>query len=179
MWQLTPTTRLSIRKLTLLAWLSYHQTLLWRYVRRQLYLRPVSYMAPAPSWWRWKWGLSVLSCDLLASGPLSRSAAAMGTRWSRSGSSQTILPEREPPEPGGEDRESDNESLDGLGRQEDIAQFPYVEFTGRDSITCPTCQGTGRVPSGEWCPSGKSGVCPRKSLLCYLPARGLKEFKCR
>ncbi|XP_066533362.1 transmembrane protein 106Ba [Hoplias malabaricus] len=30
--------------------------------------------------------------------------------------------------------------------QNDISQFPYVEFTGRDSITCPTCQGTGRIP---------------------------------
>lgn len=28
----------------------------------------------------------------------------------------------------------------------DISQFPYVEFTGRDSVTCPTCQGTGRIP---------------------------------
>ncbi|XP_052471740.1 transmembrane protein 106B [Carassius gibelio] len=28
----------------------------------------------------------------------------------------------------------------------DVSQFPYVEFTGRDSITCPTCQGTGRIP---------------------------------
>lgn len=41
-----------------------------------------------------------------------------------------------------------DDSLDGLDRQEDIAQFPYVEFTGRDSITCPTCQGSGRIPSG-------------------------------
>ena len=31
----------------------------------------------------------------------------------------------------------------------DISQFPYVEFTGRDSVTCPTCQGTGRIPSGK------------------------------
>jgi len=38
-----------------------------------------------------------------------------------------------------------DDSLDGLDRQEDIAQFPYVEFTGRDSITCPTCQGRGEV----------------------------------
>ncbi|TRY81899.1 hypothetical protein DNTS_034454 [Danionella cerebrum] len=38
-----------------------------------------------------------------------------------------------------------DESLDGLDRQEDIAQFPYVEFTGRDSITCATCQGSGRL----------------------------------
>ncbi|XP_072553165.1 transmembrane protein 106C [Salminus brasiliensis] len=43
----------------------------------------------------------------------------------------------------------DDDSLDGLDRQEDIAQFPYVEFTGRDSITCPTCQGSGRIPSGQ------------------------------
>ncbi|KAK2885906.1 hypothetical protein Q8A67_016743 [Cirrhinus molitorella] len=42
-----------------------------------------------------------------------------------------------------------DDSLDGLDRQEDIAQFPYVEFTGRDSITCPTCQGSGRIPSGQ------------------------------
>uniref|UniRef100_A0A3Q3KVB1 Transmembrane protein 106C n=1 Tax=Mastacembelus armatus TaxID=205130 RepID=A0A3Q3KVB1_9TELE len=56
-------------------------------------------------------------------------AAAMGTRWSRS--------------------DSDNDSLDGLDRREDIAQFPYVEFTGKDSITCPTCQGTGRIPTEQ------------------------------
>lgn len=73
----------------------------------------------------------------------------MGTRWSRSGSSLSLLPERQRAERQREDRDSDNESLDGLGRREDIAQFPYVEFTGRDSITCPTCQGTGRIPSGE------------------------------
>ncbi|KAL6034536.1 hypothetical protein STEG23_034676, partial [Scotinomys teguina] len=32
------------------------------------------------------------------------------------------------------------------GRNGDVSQFPYVEFTGRDSVTCPTCQGTGRIP---------------------------------
>ncbi|XP_022519751.2 transmembrane protein 106C [Astyanax mexicanus] len=47
------------------------------------------------------------------------------------------------------DTPRDDDSLDGLDRQEDIAQFPYVEFTGRDSITCPTCQGSGRIPSGQ------------------------------
>lgn len=31
----------------------------------------------------------------------------------------------------------------------DVSQFPYVEFTGRDSVTCPTCQGTGRIPRGN------------------------------
>ncbi|RXM96779.1 Transmembrane protein 106C [Acipenser ruthenus] len=45
--------------------------------------------------------------------------------------------------------DKDDDSLDGQDRQDDIAQFPYVEFTGRDSITCPTCQGTGRIPTGE------------------------------
>lgn len=74
----------------------------------------------------------------------------MGMRWSRSGSSLSLLsPGRQSSERRGEDRDSDNESLDGLGRREDIAQFPYVEFTGRDSITCPTCQGTGRIPSDQ------------------------------
>ncbi|KAM8754984.1 transmembrane protein 106C-like [Acanthopagrus schlegelii] len=73
----------------------------------------------------------------------------MGTRWSRSGSSLSLIPEGQSFERRGEDRDSDNESLDGLVRREDIAQFPYVEFTGRDSITCPTCQGTGRIPSDQ------------------------------
>lgn len=35
------------------------------------------------------------------------------------------------------------------GRCGDVSQFPYVEFTGRDSVTCPTCQGTGRIPRGK------------------------------
>ncbi|XP_075951531.1 transmembrane protein 106C-like isoform X3 [Anarhichas minor] len=73
--------------------------------------------------------------------------SAMGTLWSRSGSSLSLLPERQRSERQEED--SDNASLDGLVRPEDIAQFPYVEFTGRDSITCPTCQGTGRIPSDQ------------------------------
>ncbi|KAL7832087.1 hypothetical protein AOLI_G00296350 [Acnodon oligacanthus] len=41
-----------------------------------------------------------------------------------------------PKEPGSDSEEEKN----------DISQFPYVEFTGRDSVTCPTCQGTGRIP---------------------------------
>ncbi|XP_062864821.1 transmembrane protein 106C-like [Trichomycterus rosablanca] len=53
--------------------------------------------------------------------------------------------EREDPTDGADD----DDSLDGRDRQEDIAKFPYVEFTGRDSITCPTCQGSGRIPSGQ------------------------------
>ncbi|XP_068452852.1 transmembrane protein 106C-like [Clinocottus analis] len=72
----------------------------------------------------------------------------MGARWSRGGGSSPSLP---PDMRHCEQREedSDNDSLDGLDRREDIAQFPYVEFTGRDSITCPTCQGTGRIPSDQ------------------------------
>ncbi|XP_037540321.1 transmembrane protein 106C [Nematolebias whitei] len=73
----------------------------------------------------------------------------MGTLWSRSDSSLLLLPETETSERRAEDGHSDDDSLDGFHRREDIAQFPYVEFTGRDSITCPTCQGTGRIPSEQ------------------------------
>lgn len=41
----------------------------------------------------------------------------------------------------------DNQTEDGKGG--DTFQFYYVEFTGRDSVTCPTCQGTGRIPRGN------------------------------
>ncbi|XP_057690165.1 transmembrane protein 106B-like [Corythoichthys intestinalis] len=45
-------------------------------------------------------------------------------------------------------------NADGMTSQDeakngDVSQFPYVEFTGRDSVTCPTCQGTGRIPRGQ------------------------------
>nr|XP_014340318.1 PREDICTED: transmembrane protein 106C isoform X2 [Latimeria chalumnae] len=43
----------------------------------------------------------------------------------------------------------EEESLDGIAQREDIARFPYVEFTGRDSITCPTCQGSGLNPTDQ------------------------------
>uniref|UniRef100_A0A3P9JJT0 Transmembrane protein 106C n=1 Tax=Oryzias latipes TaxID=8090 RepID=A0A3P9JJT0_ORYLA len=72
----------------------------------------------------------------------------MGTLWSRRGSSVVVVPSSVSRREVG-DGDSDDESLDGLIRREDIAQFPYVEFTGRDSITCPTCQGTGRIPSEQ------------------------------
>lgn len=39
--------------------------------------------------------------------------------------------------------------LAGRDQEEAIAQFPYVEFTGRNSITCHTCQGAGYIPAGE------------------------------
>ncbi|XP_042331722.1 transmembrane protein 106B [Sceloporus undulatus] len=42
-----------------------------------------------------------------------------------------------------------SESHSEDGRNGDVSQFPYVEFTGRDSVTCPTCQGTGRIPRGQ------------------------------
>lgn len=41
------------------------------------------------------------------------------------------------------------EPLTEDGKTGDVSQFPYVEFTGRDSVTCPTCQGTGRIPRGQ------------------------------
>ncbi|XP_010211365.1 PREDICTED: transmembrane protein 106C [Tinamus guttatus] len=45
--------------------------------------------------------------------------------------------------------EEDEDLLDSRDREEDIAKFPYVEFTGQDSITCPTCQGTGCIPTEQ------------------------------
>ncbi|XP_062975756.1 transmembrane protein 106C isoform X1 [Elgaria multicarinata webbii] len=42
--------------------------------------------------------------------------------------------------------DDDDEDLLDKDREEDIARFPYVEFTGQDSITCPSCQGTGCIP---------------------------------
>lgn len=55
----------------------------------------------------------------------------------------------------GQDEGQDNltssmeESKAEDGKGGDVSQFPYVEFTGRDSVTCPTCQGTGRIPRGN------------------------------
>ena len=43
----------------------------------------------------------------------------------------------------------EDEAKDEDGEGKDVSQFPYVEFTGRDSVTCPTCQGTGRIPRGK------------------------------
>lgn len=45
--------------------------------------------------------------------------------------------------------EEEDDLLDSRDREEDIAKFPYVEFTGQDSITCPTCQGTGCIPTQQ------------------------------
>ncbi|XP_061112513.1 transmembrane protein 106C-like [Conger conger] len=72
----------------------------------------------------------------------------MGTHWSQRNCSLLPLPETE-----GRGRRRgelrNDDSLDCRDRQEEIAQFAYVEFTGPDSITCPTCQGTGRIPSDQ------------------------------
>ncbi|KAL1020773.1 hypothetical protein UPYG_G00004490 [Umbra pygmaea] len=72
----------------------------------------------------------------------------MGTQWSRSGSAGNVPLV---PDVGNAWQRvtEDDDSLDGLHRREDIAQFPYVEFTGKDSITCATCQGTGHIPSEQ------------------------------
>ncbi|CAL8252747.1 unnamed protein product [Arctogadus glacialis] len=76
----------------------------------------------------------------------------MGARWSRSSVPLALIPPGEvAASQNGEnnDEDADDDSLNGLDRQDDIARFPYVEFTGRDSITCPTCQGSGRIPSEQ------------------------------
>ncbi|XP_075901871.1 transmembrane protein 106Ba [Nelusetta ayraudi] len=44
---------------------------------------------------------------------------------------------------------ADRQTEEGDVKNGDVSQFPYVEFTGRDSVTCPTCQGTGRIPRGQ------------------------------
>lgn len=46
-------------------------------------------------------------------------------------------------------RKKEDNGRDLLIEREAIAQFPYVEFTGRDSITCLTCQGTGYIPTEQ------------------------------
>ncbi|XP_058678213.1 transmembrane protein 106C isoform X2 [Ammospiza nelsoni] len=49
-------------------------------------------------------------------------------------------------------RKAEAEEEEVLVSQEPVqdgAKSPYMEFTGQDSITCPTCQGTGRIPSEQ------------------------------
>lgn len=49
-------------------------------------------------------------------------------------------------------REEDGSPEDLLAdreQEEAIAQFPYVEFTGRNSVTCHTCQGAGYIPAEQ------------------------------
>ncbi|NWT63404.1 T106C protein, partial [Erythrocercus mccallii] len=46
----------------------------------------------------------------------------------------------------------DEEGEDSLPSQEpveDMTKIPYMEFTGHESITCPTCQGTGCIPTEQ------------------------------
>ncbi|KAG7282960.1 hypothetical protein CRUP_028477 [Coryphaenoides rupestris] len=62
------------------------------------------------------------------------------------------------------------------GKQGDVSQFPYVEFTGRDSVTCPTCQGTGRIPRGQenqlvaLIPYSDQRLRPSRTDYCTLPS---------
>ncbi|XP_012966472.1 transmembrane protein 106C [Mesocricetus auratus] len=74
-------------------------------------------------------------------------------------------------------------------QEEAIAHFPYVEFTGRNSITCHTCQGAGYVPAEQLnelvalIPHGDQRLRPQRTkqyvllsvLLCLL-ASGLVIF---
>ncbi|KAB1270261.1 Transmembrane protein 106C [Camelus dromedarius] len=87
-------------------------------------------------------------------------------------------------------KKDDREDLLAEWEQEEaIAQFPYVEFTGRDSITCLTCQGTGYIPTEQvnelvaLIPHSDQRLRPQKTkqyvllsvLLCLL-ASGLVVF---
>ncbi|XP_030823113.1 transmembrane protein 106C isoform X2 [Camarhynchus parvulus] len=45
--------------------------------------------------------------------------------------------------------EEDEEVLLSQEPVQDGAKIPYMEFTGQDSVTCPTCQGTGRIPTEQ------------------------------
>ncbi|NWV57237.1 T106C protein, partial [Daphoenositta chrysoptera] len=45
--------------------------------------------------------------------------------------------------------EEDEDLLDGQEPVEGAARIPYMEFTGQDRIPCPSCQGTGRIPSEQ------------------------------
>ncbi|XP_053570078.1 transmembrane protein 106B isoform X2 [Bombina bombina] len=73
----------------------------------------------------------------------------MGKSYSRMPSEATknenISPSSLPEEGNGLANSESNEE----NRNGDVSHFPYVEFTGRDSVTCATCQGTGRIPRGR------------------------------
>ncbi|OBS70724.1 hypothetical protein A6R68_00729 [Neotoma lepida] len=53
-------------------------------------------------------------------------------------------------------------------QEEAIAQFPYVEFTGRNSITCHTCQGAGYIPADESLLRQFAAKCEEKGYLYTL-----------
>lgn len=86
------------------------------------------------------------SCHLSQVTELSPSAPTMGSVLSLSAVS--AAPSRRKAED-----EEDEDLLDSQEPVEDVAKIPYMEFTGQDSVTCPTCQGTGRIPTGG-CSSG-------------------------
>ena len=64
------------------------------------------------------------------------------------GKSHSHLAKQKDEDPLTATQEYTDTSNDEDGKNGDVSQFPYVEFTGRDSVTCPTCQGTGRIPRG-------------------------------
>ena len=64
----------------------------------------------------------------------------------RMGKSFSLLTKQ--PDEGQDNMRSPLEEEEEEEKVGDVSAFPYVEFTGRDSVTCPTCQGTGRIPRG-------------------------------
>ncbi|XP_059727899.1 transmembrane protein 106C isoform X1 [Haemorhous mexicanus] len=45
--------------------------------------------------------------------------------------------------------EEDEEALVSQQPGQDVAKVPYMEVTGQDSVTCPTCRGSGCIPTEQ------------------------------
>ncbi|NXM74452.1 T106C protein, partial [Serilophus lunatus] len=65
------------------------------------------------------------------------------------GSVFSLRPSSAAPRRRKEAEDGGDDLLQSQDRVEDIAKFPYVEFTGQDSVTCPTCRGTGCIPTEQ------------------------------
>lgn len=106
------------------------QAVVWHVVSQHILLHLLHVVVP------------LSSCYLLC---CVQTAAAMGKSQSHLGKhrdeSQDALT--------ADDKYKDSQTEDDV-KNGDVSQFPYVEFTGRDSVTCPTCQGTGRIPRGNF-----------------------------
>lgn len=70
-------------------------------------------------------------------------------RAGKMGKSQSLLAKHKDESQNALTNSADYSQTEEDGKTGDVSQFPYVEFTGRDSVTCPTCQGTGRIPRGK------------------------------
>ncbi|XP_066423801.1 transmembrane protein 106C isoform X2 [Molothrus aeneus] len=70
--------------------------------------------------------------------------------------------------------EEDEEVLVSQEPVQDGAKIPYMEFMGQDSATCPTCQGTGCIPTEQvnelvaLIPYGDQRLRPQRTKLYVL-----------